>query len=141
MCSPVAVDVSLESTADDKTGGYFDVIAQTANGPLNVKVVSAPVDSVLHLMGTTSNALVRAKLRPTFEGKFTVRSSPFFGADVRMDEDQEDPAGKGRHRQLETRRVRKEIAEGKVTWPPVDEDKELGSVNLSTTNAPAHLLL
>lgn len=132
--------MSLASTTKSGTGGSFDLAVKSSNAPVNIETVKSPVDSVLHLHASTSNAALTAKTHPTYEGAFSIRTSSFSNAVVRMDEEQDDPAGKGRKRSLEIRSVRKGTNEGNVTWPPID-DREMGSINLSTSNSPAYLLL
>ena len=101
---------------------------------------SAPVNSLLHYSGATSNSPAHLGLHSTYEGTFALRSSAFFQPRVEAREDVEDPAGKGRRRNVEIRSIRRGTAAGKVTWEP-EKERELGSVELRSSNMPVVLVL
>ncbi|KIP08916.1 hypothetical protein PHLGIDRAFT_103532, partial [Phlebiopsis gigantea 11061_1 CR5-6] len=90
-------NVSLIAETKDITGGKFDVVARSSNGPVDVKFVTAPVDSVLHADVHTSNSPARLTLDPTYEGSFSLHTGAWFPTTVQqLNEDEEDPAGKDR---------------------------------------------
>ena len=136
----ISTNITLVSTTSDHTGGKFKVLTRTSNAPLAVQYVSAPVDSLLDFEGQTSNSPIRAKTHPTFEGDFWASTSTWFPVGVNWDENVEDPAGKGRERHVELKRLGRSDAEGSVKWVPGGE-KTTGRVNLHTSNSPVHLFL
>ena len=138
--SPLHSNISLIAATDNETGGSFRVFTKTSNSPLNVNFTSAPVDSLLHFDGATSNSPAHLSLHSTYEGSFALRSSAFFQPRVEAREDVEDPAGKGRRRNVEIRSIRRGTTEGKVTWES-SGDRELGNVELRTSNMPVTLAL
>lgn len=135
----MSADVSLTSRAQDATGGSFNVNARSSNGPINVNYRTIPVNAILNYNGATSNAMIRSQLHEAYEGEFLIKSSPWFAADVEMNESKDDPAAKGRTRRLESRQVRRGVSEGNVWWEP--RNKKRGSVTIATTNSPAKLSL
>ncbi|KAH8090997.1 hypothetical protein BXZ70DRAFT_1011259 [Cristinia sonorae] len=140
--SVIISSVSLVSTTEDKTGGAFEVTAHTSNAPIDVVFPNAPVDSLLTFKATSSNAHVRAKLHETYEGSFELSTGRWFPATVNYEEGVEDPAGKGRHRVVETRDYGRGHASGKVSWKADDAAmRTVGSVDLATSNSGIQLIL
>ncbi|KAI0338860.1 hypothetical protein BDW22DRAFT_1337119 [Trametopsis cervina] len=138
--SNVKLDISLASAAKDNKGGVFKVDVTSSNGPLDVQYSAAPVGSKLDFRGTTSNSPARVTTHETFEGTFLLTTGRWFDAAVHVNGNAEDPAGEGRQRRLTTRISQKGRAEGKVVWDS-DSGKELGSVQIQTSNSPAHLFV
>ena len=132
--------MTLVSTAEDHTGGSFQVTTRTSNSPLGVTFLDAPVNSHLEYEGHASNSPARAEAHPTFEGEFFARTSTWFPVTVNAREDVEDPSGKGRKRSVEVAKISRGTAEGTVKWLPT-EDRKLGSFVLTTSNSPVHLTL
>lgn len=137
--SPITSNLTLLSSADNHTGGKFKVTVATSNGPVNITTTGAPVGSILNLEGHTSNAPANARVHETYEGTFFLRSS---AATVDYDDTIEDPAGEGRKRIVYSNEVSRKPAytEGTVRWLPT-EQKELGSIVLTTSDSPVHLAL
>ena len=140
-CRQIASNITLVSTANDHTGGKFKVSTRTSNSPLSVDFIDAPVSSLLDFEGQTSNSPARAKTHPTFEGSFWASTSTWFPVSVTYDDNVEDPAGKGRERLVEVRRVGRSETEGTVKWLPAGDEKAYGRFNLHTSNSPIHLFL
>lgn len=140
LYSVIGSNLTLLSAADDHTGGKFKVNARTSNSPLEVSYFSAPVDSVLNFEGHTSNSPARVVAHKTFEGSFFLRSSTWFPVTVDHDDTVEDPAGKGRQRSVQVNKVSRGVTEGTVAWLPTEE-KEVGSIVLTSSNSPVHLAL
>ena len=84
---------------------------------------------------------MKAALDLTYEGTFFLRTSTWFPINVRGDNDVEDPAGRDRTRTVEVTSVSRGKTEGKVEWVPAEEDKQLGSFVLTTSNSPISLSL
>ncbi|KAH9948010.1 hypothetical protein B0H21DRAFT_735738 [Amylocystis lapponica] len=131
--SPIGSNISLVSGADDGTGGSFHVLATTSNSPLAIAFPVSPVDSILHFTAHTSNSPARAVLHKTFEGAFSLKSSPWFGSVVNADNDAEDPAGRGRRRVVDVQRVSRGVVEGSARWSPAQENQR-GWVEVTTSN-------
>ncbi|KZT72412.1 hypothetical protein DAEQUDRAFT_723124 [Daedalea quercina L-15889] len=131
--SPVSANVSLFATTGSYTGGRFDVVAHSSNSPVRVAVPHAPADHVLTLAAHTSNSPIDLVLHPAFEGGFALHGSRWMSPQVRVDEGVEDPAGRGRRRDVSFRQVQRGDVNGVVRWLPAEE-KELGLVTASTSN-------
>jgi hypothetical protein len=131
--APLTSNLTLLS---ESTGGKFLVSTETSNSPLEVRFAEAPVDSVLHFAGGTSNSPAYAQLDPTYEGRFHLQSS-IFKPRVDVLPNVQDPKGEHRERKVEFSRVGKEVA-GTVRWAG-DEGK--GTVELKTSIMGAHLVL
>ncbi|KAG5719396.1 hypothetical protein E4T56_gene13462 [Termitomyces sp. T112] len=135
--SAIKGTLALESANESR--GKFKIFARTSVSPLQLSFVEAPVDSVLLLDATTSLGPAAVSLDSTYEGSYTAvtslqRPSILFNPDV------EDPAGKGRKRQMRSSPSRGPIASGTVRWSDGDDHKKLlGNVNVRTSLAPLTL--
>ncbi|KAJ3531475.1 hypothetical protein NM688_g7570 [Phlebia brevispora] len=127
----ISSNLTLLSSTDDHTGGKFDVSVASSNSPIGIVYVDAPVDSVQKFLGHTSNSPARLTAHKTFEGKFFLRTSTWFPINVNHDDTVEDPAGKGRSRDVALKVVNRGVTEGTVRWVP-EEDRELGSIHRPT---------
>lgn len=134
--APLTSNLTLVS---EKTGAVFFVDTRTSNAPLNVEFADAPVDSVLHFSGKTSNSPAYTKLHPTYEGSFHVKSS-IFRPRVDVTPNVEDPKGKRRERKVTFSSVGNEV-DGTVRWDGDDSSEEKGSVELTTSIMGARLVL
>ena len=139
VCSRIDSSVYLQSNTSSATGGKYDVLARTSNGPLDLSVLDAPVDHTLTLDAQTSNVGARVSLHKTFEGSFDLQSSRWFRPTVEWDQDVEDPAGKDRTRSVEFHSIRGGSAQGNAWWEKGNENK--GSAKVVTSNAPVRLQL
>jgi hypothetical protein len=142
-CSPVAAELALISTHKNQTSGFFVVRTHTSNAPLAVNFTAQPPDAVLKLQAHTSNSPAQVHLDPSFEGDFKLRTS-VSPAVVGVDDNVEDPAGRGRKRVVDVKTVGRfaRVVHGDVAWVP--QDKELapaGKVEVSTSHSPLRLLL
>jgi hypothetical protein len=135
LCSHV--DASIKLLTSKQTGGSFDVQTRSSNAPIDVEFDEQPVDSTLNGHFRTSNAPAVARLHAAYEGGFTVSSS-ILRPNVEW-HDEEDPKGEGRHRSVDFRRSGSRNIHGSVAWS--EENKDKGSVILSTSNSPATLKL
>lgn len=117
-----------------RQGGSYSVTANTSNARLALDFPSAPLDSVLKVAGSTTNAKARVQLHPTWEGRFDVRTSGYV---VSVDDRHvEDPSGKGRTRDFQWF-GKWEHMQGLATW----DGQYIGTVDLRTSNAPVELSL
>ena len=139
VCSRIDSSVHLQSNTSSASGGKYDVLAHTSNGPLDLSVLDAPVDHTLALDAQTSNVGARVSLHKTFEGSFDLQSSRWFRPTVEWDKDVEDPAGKDRTRSVEFHSIRGGSAQGNAWWEKGNENK--GSAKVVTSNAPLRLQL
>lgn len=134
-------NVSLIADTDDEAGGAFRVDAKTSNSPVELRVPTAPVDSQLNLRVHTANGPARVALHNTFEGRFRLQTGVWWATSVeRADEHEADPAGKGRRRRVEFSSIRRGVTEGTARWVPAEE-RELGVVEVTTSNSPIALVL
>ncbi|KAI0944064.1 hypothetical protein AcV7_001984 [Taiwanofungus camphoratus] len=138
---PIATNISLYSTSEAATGGAFGVDIATSNSPLYIGYLEAPLDHILQMTARTSNSPVRTTLHNTYEGSFQLVSSPFFRPTVHSNPGTEDPAHHGRHRSVETNSIGKAEVRGVTRWVPSERQKELGWVNISTSNLGVDLIL
>jgi len=134
--APLTSNLTLLS---ESTGGRFIVSTETSNSPLEVRFAEAPVDSVLHFSGQTSNSPAYAELHSTYEGSFHLRSS-IFRPRVDVLPNVQDPKGQQRERKVEFSNVGKDVA-GTVRWAGDDDSEGKGSVELKTSVMAAHLVL
>ncbi|KAI0753418.1 hypothetical protein C8Q80DRAFT_1095853 [Daedaleopsis nitida] len=131
-------NISLASNTSDSTKGKYWVSARTANAPLRLAFVDAPVDSTLTLEADTANFPAEVSLHKTFEGKFDISSSMWWTPEVQW-HPVEDPAKRERKRQVSVGQVARSHVRGNVAW---DEDgKNRGEVTLKTSNSPVRLFL
>jgi len=130
-------DFNLNSNGKDSTGGKFEVTAQTAAGAADVNFLSAPVGSSLNLDVHTSVGRAYVKLHETYEGSFEASTS-IGRATVNVDQKKDDPAGKGRKRNVHFSRAGNTV-KGDVSW--AEEGKERGSVKVVTSIAAVTLEL
>jgi len=140
---PVAAELALISTHKNQTSGFFVVRTHTSNAPLAVNFTEQPPDAVLKLEAHTSNSPTQVHLDPSFEGDFELRTS-ILPAVVNVDDDVKDPAGRGRKRVVDFKKVGRfaRVVHGDVAWVP--QDKALapaGKVEVSTSHSPLRLLL
>lgn len=134
-------EIGLYSNASDAAGGAFTVNARTANSPLKLAVVDAPVDSTLFASAATSNSPAQVKLHETYEGSFSLLGSRFFRPVVEWNEDAEDPAGRGRERTVKVNAVKDSSVTGDVFWGKSDAKERPGTVSVGTSNSPLRLVL
>jgi hypothetical protein len=134
--APLESNLTLLS---ESTGGKFIVSTETSNSPLEVRFAEAPVDSVLHFSGRTSNSPAYVELHPTYEGSFHLQSS-IFRPQVDVTPGVQDPKGEQRERKVRFSNVGKDIA-GTVRWVGDDDSEGRGSVELKTSVMRAHLVL
>ncbi|KAI9508246.1 hypothetical protein F5148DRAFT_931999 [Russula earlei] len=141
--SVIFAHISLVSTHEDQAGGAFVVHARTSNGPLGLNFTDQPPDSLLKLEAHTSNAPARVHLHPAYEGFYKLRTT-FFPPVLAVDDNVEDPTGRGRKRVIDEKTVGRgpfRILHGDVVWVPQDEGAPKGKVDVSTTNSPVQLLV
>ncbi|KAE9400213.1 hypothetical protein BT96DRAFT_975467 [Gymnopus androsaceus JB14] len=83
--APIHASVSLfsfDSEESATSGGAFSVKAHTAHGVVNVTVPTAPINSTVMLKAETALAPVDVSMHNTFEGAFSVHSTPFNKVEV-----------------------------------------------------------
>ena len=131
--------IGLYSESDDFEGGRFVVVADTTNAPAELAFVDAPLNARLHATARSSNKPVTVSAHTAFEGRFALRTSNAAPA-VSVNRDAEDPAGRGRERQVDVNAVGKSTVHGSVEWEQGNA-KGGGVLELVTSNAPVQLKL
>jgi hypothetical protein len=119
-------------TAGHGRGGPFIVSGTTSNGALDLSVPTSPVGSELSLTARTSNEPAAVRLHGAYEGAFSVATSNFESKVRRVDEE-------GDGRQVEYEGVGSGRGETKGYVYAEERNRELGNVEVRTTNAPAVL--
>ncbi|KAF7350925.1 hypothetical protein MSAN_01654600 [Mycena sanguinolenta] len=138
---PLNYIVDLGRTAGE--AGSFSVKADTSNGKITGKIVSAPLNSILGTHARTSNHLVSLALPSTYEGSLSISSNS--APTVSRDTQQKHPACgsdancNGPKRIFYLTKVTKSIFEGAICWD--SQNADLGSVFLSSSNGVAALYL
>ncbi|KAF5354947.1 hypothetical protein D9756_005640 [Leucocoprinus leucothites] len=133
---PLKADINLNDmryagVSDSKPD--FLVNTHTSNSRLDVTFRDAPVDSILTHRGSTSNSPADVRLHPTFEGHFSLNSHSGLFNPIVHEHQVDDPAGRGRRRNVSYRNVRGYV-DGDVKWGGSNEKKR-GNVDVSTSNA------
>jgi len=96
---------------------------------------------ILDIIGSTSNAHAELLMESPFEGSFDVSTSngPVdFSSGSGF---KKDPLGLGRQQHVEFTSNQKSSKQGRVYWGDLDDGRELGRVELSTSNGRASLRL
>jgi hypothetical protein len=125
--------MSLTSMSTPGTGGTFSVHTHSTNGPIKVIFGDSPVNAVLNFDAQSTNSPVHAVLHPAYEGTFSMHTT---NADAVLDDSHKvDPSGHGRRRRLFIDSASNRDMHGELEWLPSINDKQAGSVNISTTNA------
>lgn len=112
--------------------------ATTSNSHVNTVFSSAPVDSKLDLTARSSNGPIWTKLHPTFDGSFSAHTSSYAQPTLQFDRNVEDPANRGRQREVTVHRRGRGVIEGEVHWDAGSTETS-GKVQLRTSNAGIHL--
>lgn len=112
----------------------------TTNGQLRVNYLTSPPDSYLEAIAGTTNSPAWIRLDSAYEGEFTA-STTNYSPSVERHTDVEDPAGRGRNRQIEVNTRIRGFVRGSASWQPSEPDRSLppGSVNVHTTNSQLYL--
>jgi len=128
--------------------GKYNVVAENANAPSQIRFRSAPVNSVLNVNVTSETTLAQSyvKLHDTFEGSFMLRSMPYISPVVDQPVDKvEDPAGWGRERRVEFSEEGAGVVKGSIAWigqdGKKDEKREVGSVAITMPFGGTRLIL
>ncbi|KAI0755025.1 hypothetical protein C8Q80DRAFT_1117540 [Daedaleopsis nitida] len=133
-------EITLISNTSAATEGNFHVVARSLNAPLKLAFEDAPVDSSLTVTASTSNSPARVALHSTFEGVFDLMSSSIFRPEVDLGP-VDDPAERGRTRQVRFSTQKGTRRSGSVSWGKGDGATSGGRVVVETTNAPLSLVL
>ncbi|KAG6834212.1 hypothetical protein H0H93_011148 [Arthromyces matolae] len=138
----IKANLTLDSA--HSTGGNFKITSHTSNAPIDIIFTHAPSESTLILNSITSLGPNTVSLHPTYEGYFTAATS-LGRTKVEVDEDVEDPEGKGRKRVWRWS-YRGNVASGSVQWVGSKDEKfkkgDLkGVVDVRTSLAPVTLKL
>ncbi|TFL07126.1 hypothetical protein BDV98DRAFT_557302 [Pterulicium gracile] len=124
---------TLHLTSDSDKEGTYSINAVTSNSPFKLDFVDAPKDSALELTAETSNSPGSAIMHPTYQGKFSLKSS---NVSPRVEEHKR----KGRTVEYSSRSG--SAVEGYVTWNGEDKSRwQLGGVNLKSSNSRVTLVL
>ncbi|EIN10113.1 hypothetical protein PUNSTDRAFT_126011 [Punctularia strigosozonata HHB-11173 SS5] len=135
--SPLEANISFYNATSKPS--HFKAFTTTSNAALNVHFPTLAIDSVLNYIAHTTNSPASVYLHPAFEGSFHGRTS-VMPARLEIPDFKNDPAGRGRTRQVQNLQQRSREFSGQTWWGP-SHPKELGSVSVSTTNSPVYLRL
>ncbi|KAJ7643275.1 hypothetical protein B0H17DRAFT_1104430 [Mycena rosella] len=127
---------NINLASSKKSDVAFDITARSSNARLKLDVLTAPITSNITLRATTSVGAAAVKLPTTYEGSFTAFTS-ISSVAVTVDQEAEDPAGKGRARRMKTNDQRRGTVRGRVGWS--DEGMKRGAVSVRTSLAPVTL--
>lgn len=126
----------------------YTIRADTSNAGLNLSFLQTHSDlpypsslPILDIVGSTSNAQAELLMESPFEGSFDVSTSNAqvdFSSGLRS---KKDPLGLGRQQHVESAIDLKSKKQGRVYWGDLDDGRELGRVELSTSNGRASLHL
>ena len=142
--SSLAGTVSLLSKMETPR---YAIHAATTNKQLNLVFLQGsdspqPSSPILDIVGTTTNGPVDLLLRSSFEGTFDVSTSHTNQAGFSSESTPEsDPLGLGRRQHVDFTTSTKSRKEGRVYWGDLEDGREVGRVELSTSNAPASILI
>ena len=138
--------IGATSSLSDTEAPRYTIRAATTNAELNLSFLKHSGSShfspapVLDIVGSTSNFPAELLLQSSFEGTFDVSTSPTYQAIFSSDSSPEsDPLGLGRHQHIDLTTDKRSWKKGRVYWGDLDDGRELGRVELSTSNAPASL--
>lgn len=125
------------------SAGSFHVTARTSNAGVILAVPTQPPNSILTLTGQASNGVSRLVLGAAFEGDFSLSTSNAMSLVDDRSEGVEDPAGLGRERHVDVRRVGPGgSVSGKVWWGDGNVGRgPTGYARLTSSNAPVTLEL
>jgi len=126
----------LHSNISLSSNGTFLVSAQTTNAPLAIALSSDARPVLLHLEAATHNAPAHVVLPPAFGGRFLVRTTRFRPALLR-----ETPRIAGHARRLSTSTVAGHVLFGNVSLLEHEDVGWEGWASVSTSKAPATLVL
>jgi hypothetical protein len=123
---PINASISLLDTTTQHWP-MLDLAAQSnSSDPLSVRIISAPLDSLIFAQAESSAGYARLWLPPSFEGNFSLHSrirhfelSPYH----------EDPSGRGRQRKISHQWTENGI-EGWTLWKGSDETRDMGSARV-----------
>jgi hypothetical protein len=135
--SPLEANINLLS--ESSSGGSFSVSAINTNGRISVGFPQSPINSTLQLVATSSHSPVSVTLNPTYEGHFSVSTTPFSKVFLEARK-VDDPTGRDRERTVVPIRNRKRFTDGRVWWG-TDEKKTESWVKVKTLNSDARLML
>ena len=123
----------------------YTIHAATTNAQLNFTFLQdfdspQPSSPILDIVGTTSNGPADLLLQSSFEGTFDVSTSYANQAGFLSEATPEsDPLGLGRQQHIDFTTSTKSRKEGRVYWGDFEDGREVGRVELSTSNAPASI--
>ena len=126
----------------------YKVRAATSDAGLNISFLQHSNSSylssppILDIIGATSNGPAELLLQSPFEGSFDISTSPTHRADFLSGSgSKKDPLGLGRQQTVKFKTNAKSKKEGHVYWGDLGDGRELGRVELSTSNGLASLHL
>ncbi|KAJ7270173.1 hypothetical protein B0H12DRAFT_827771 [Mycena haematopus] len=140
-----AIDYTVNLGPTTGKAGSFRVNADTSNGKVTGKIVSAPLNSVFAISAKTSNHLASLTLPSTYEGSFAVSTSNAAATVNRVNPEEKDPACgsdarcNGRSRIVYTTAVTKTSVKGIVQWDTRNADR--GKVVVASSNGAATLYI
>lgn len=111
----------------------------TNNGPLEVDIATAPTDSHITFLGTTSNSRATLSLPPAFEGNIKGVTSGYMKAGFEYDDRNDDPSGQGRKRSIATTILGRGIVKVKTWWGNEEINADRGQADVVTSNAPVSI--
>jgi len=134
------IDAEISLTSESLVGGEFEVDAKLKNGDVGLKFTDTPVDSVLRCRAETAAGAIDVELDSAFEGTYSLQS--LVGKKTVSQSDVEDPAGKGRQREI-TQNVAFGQVEGEIKWVESDgsSSENEGRVTLKALMASVKLVV
>ena len=124
----------------------YNIRATTTNAVLSLDFLQPPDYSqlsslpILDIIGKTSNSPAELSLQLPFEGSFDISTSPNYQADFSSGSTPKgDPLGLERQRRIDLTTNTEPRKEGRVYWGDLDDGRELGRVELLTSNGQASL--
>ncbi|KIO31839.1 hypothetical protein M407DRAFT_241606 [Tulasnella calospora MUT 4182] len=147
--SYIHANVSLLTYSSENTKPSYLVNAVASNGFAHLNFTSQPLGSALGLETFSKDHPTSVYLHPAFEGRFAV-NSVFYDPVIVAPDDTEDPYGEGRKRVVKLEKTWLPwTKKGSVEWVKESDaegagestDVPLGTVKMTTVNAPAAMIL
>ncbi|KIJ66010.1 hypothetical protein HYDPIDRAFT_110134 [Hydnomerulius pinastri MD-312] len=135
------IQSEIALVSESGTGGEFDVDTESTNGSIGLTFTDSPVDSLLNCRAQTTLGGLQVALHSAYEGTYSVETT-LGKRMVEQRQEVEDPAGRGRHRQVSQDKASRGNS-GSVSWVENDGSSSgtEGSVVLKTTLASARLII
>lgn len=135
------------SRIHSRVGGLFEMTLMTSNAPIDLSLVSAPLNSTIQIYSTTSNSHSSAKVWRAFEGPFELSTSNApLTAEVKMNSE-DDPQLTlpehldGRKPAIIVTSPNKRQVSGSFWWGETGARSTLSKATMSTSNGPLYFAI